>query len=155
MIDHIISELNNKLGLMIKSLFKKNDRRLYIDISKEDIVKASRILYGDFKARFSIMTGIDTFKGIELLYHFSLDHQGGVFVTLRVLLEDKKKPEIESLTSVFLASNWIEREVHELLGVNFINHPNLEHLLLTNDWPEGVYPLRKEYVSEKGLPENE
>jgi len=38
---------------------------------------------------------------------------------------------------------WIEREMHELLGVNFPGHPNLKKLLLPDDWPDGVYPLRK------------
>ncbi|MHA1469845.1 MAG: NADH-quinone oxidoreductase subunit C, partial [Candidatus Asgardarchaeia archaeon] len=37
------------------------------------------------------------------------------------------------------------REIHDVLGIDFKNHPNLERLILADDWPEGVYPLRKEY----------
>jgi NADH-quinone oxidoreductase subunit C len=105
------------------------------------------------RARFSIATGSDTVKGIEILYHFSFDSRGGVFISLRVLLEDKKHPCIDSLTPVFKAADWIEREIHELLGVDFKGHPKLAHLLLVEDWPEGKYPLRKDFISEKGLPQ--
>jgi NADH-quinone oxidoreductase subunit C len=41
-----------------------------------------------------------------------------------------------------------EREVHDLLGVVFDGHPSLERLILPDDWPEGVYPLRKDYKVE-------
>jgi len=153
--ERVIDELNKKLSGKIKNLFRKNDRRLYVDIDKKDIVESARILYQEFKARFSIATGLDTFKGIEILYHFSLDRQGGIFISLRVLIEDKNNPEIESLSGLFKASEWIEREIYEMLGVNFKGHPELKRLLLADDWPEGKYPLRKDFVSEKGLPENE
>jgi len=41
-------------------------------------------------------------------------------------------------------AEWIEREIHEMFGVNFKGHPNLKHLLLKDDWPEGNYPLRRD-----------
>ena len=58
---------------------------------------------------------------------------------------DRKNPEIESLTSIIRGAEWIEREIHELLGVNFRNHPNLKKLLLPDDWPKNKYPLRRDY----------
>jgi Ni,Fe-hydrogenase III component G len=42
------------------------------------------------------------------------------------------------------AAEWIEREIHDILGIDFKNHPNLKRLILFDDWPEGVYPLRKD-----------
>ena len=41
--------------------------------------------------------------------------------------------------------NWIEREISELLGIKFKNHPDMRRLLLSDEWPEGVYPLRRDY----------
>ena len=40
---------------------------------------------------------------------------------------------------------WIEREIHEILGINFKGHPDMRKLLLPEGWPEGVYPLRRDY----------
>ena len=83
---------------------------------------------------------------IELLYHFSHDASGTV-VSLRLTLPDKTNPEIESISSLFLGAHWIEREVHELMGVNFIgNNDQAKHLLLPEDWPAGAYPLRKNFI---------
>ena len=58
---------------------------------------------------------------------------------------DRDNPEIDSLAQVFHGANWIEREMHELLGIKFRGHPNLKRLLLSDQWPEGVYPLRQDY----------
>lgn len=80
---------------------------------------------------------------MEILYHFTVE-EIDLVISLRVTLP-KTKLEINSLTSVFTAARWIEREIHELLGINFIGHPELKRLLLPEDWPQGVYPLRKDY----------
>jgi len=80
-------------------------------------------------------------KAIEILYHFSHDSTG-LMLSVRAAIADKEKPAIGSLTSVIKGISWIEREIHELLGVDFTGHPNLKHLLLTDDWPQGDYPLR-------------
>jgi len=45
----------------------------------------------------------------------------------------------------FEAANWVEREINELLGISFTGHPDMRKLLLPDDWPEGVYPLRADY----------
>lgn len=144
----IVETVKGKLGNKVKKFFKKNEQRYYIDINKSEIVPCSKILFGDLGLRFVIASGVDTPRGIEILYHYSDDRTGKMF-TLKVLIEDKNKPEIESLTSVMKASEWIEREIRELLGVNFIGHPNLKHLLLTEDWPEGEYPLRQKEKNEQ------
>ena len=80
---------------------------------------------------------------MEILYHFILE-EINLLVSLRVKL---KKPnlEIESLAPTIEAVNWIEREINEMLGINFIGHPDLRRLLLPENWPQGVYPLRRDY----------
>ena len=64
----------------------------------------------------------------------------------RVRLKARISETIESVTSVWPAANWLEREVFDLFGVRFTNHPDLRRLLLPPDW-EG-YPLRKDYPLE-------
>ena len=65
-------------------------------------------------------------------------------ISLRVKLQ-KPKLGIDSLSPIFEGANWIEREMHEILGINFKGHPDLKRLLLPDDWPDGVYPLRRDY----------
>ena len=78
---------------------------------------------------------------MEILYHFTIE-EINLLISLRVKL-DKNKLEIASLSSLFEGANWIEREMHEILGINFLNHPNLEKLISQGNWAEGVYPYRK------------
>lgn len=137
-IERLLSEKSDK----ILRTFKKNARRYYVDIRKDDIYEIAEYLFKGLGLRFSIATGIDTRHNIEILYHFS-DDKTGTIITLKVFLEDKAKPEIKSLAPLGKAFEWIEREIHEMLGVNFIGHPNLKRLLLPDDWPEGNYPLRQ------------
>ena len=142
----IKEQIREKLGNKIINWYEHTPRRIYVSIKPQDLKETARILFKDLGLRFATATGIDTPAGIEILYHFSFDRSGEIF-SLRVLIEDKKKPEIDSITPVFPAAEWIEREMWELLGVNFIGHPNLKHLLLIDDWPEGKYPLRHEHES--------
>jgi Ni,Fe-hydrogenase III component G len=89
------------------------------------------------------MSGVDTPRGvIEVLYHFDFFQLPQVF-TLRVIVP-KSDLRVESLAPYIKGTEWIEREVNELLGVEFINHPDMRHLLLPDDWPEGNYPLRRD-----------
>lgn len=138
----VSKSVEEKLGNKILKLFKKDDRRYYIDINPKDIVESARIVFCELGCRFAIATGIDTSQGFEILYHFSYDKTGEMF-TLRVLIPDKTNPEIESITPIIRGAEWIEREICEMLGINFKNHPNLKRLLLAPDFPEGVYPLRQ------------
>jgi len=80
---------------------------------------------------------------MEILYHFLIEDIN-LLISLRVKLQ-KPKLEIDSLSPIFEGSSWIEREIHEILGINFRGHKDLRKLLLPDDWPEGVYPLRRDY----------
>ena len=65
-------------------------------------------------------------------------------MVLKVNLTDKEKPEVETVCRFFATAELHEREVYDLFGVIFLNHPDLRRLLLTDDWVG--YPLRKDYV---------
>jgi NADH-quinone oxidoreductase subunit C len=64
----------------------------------------------------------------------------------RIRLKVRTKESVDSVTGVWPAANWLEREVFDLFGIRFNNHPDLRRLLLPPDW-EG-YPLRKDYPLE-------
>lgn len=118
-------------------------RRTYLRIDRNKVYEFARYLFLELNLRLSIATGIDTRDGIEILYHFSHD-PSGTYYNIKTIVP-KDDPKIKSLADFLPAANWIEREIHELLGVNFEGHPNLLPLLTAEDWPEGVYPLRRDY----------
>jgi NADH:ubiquinone oxidoreductase subunit C len=142
----VMDEIKDKLGSKIINWQEHSAKRIYILIKPQDIRKVATLLFKDLGLRFIIATGQDTPQGIEILYHFSIDKTGQI-ISVRVIIEDKKKPEIESLTPLFPGAEWIEREMWEMLGIKFIGHPNLKRLLLAEEWPEGKYPLRQEHES--------
>jgi len=138
----MIDKLKEKLGDLIKDMKVQSESRIYLTIDKKNIKKVAEIIFKDMDGRYIIVTGIDNFDNFELLYHFSFDKEG-IIVSLRFFLE-REKAEIESLIDIIPGIFYIEREIWELLGINFIGHPNLKHFLLRDDWQEGCYPLRKE-----------
>lgn len=140
--EEILSEIKRKLGDKIVDFFEKSPNRYYIEIRPEDVPDTTRLIFKDLGARFQIASGVDTPSAIEILYHWAFDSLDFV-VTVRTKL-DRDKPEIESVASVCTGTEWIEREMWELLGITFKNHPDMRHLLL-DDWPDGKYPLRRDY----------
>jgi Ni,Fe-hydrogenase III component G len=136
-----LEKIKEQFGGQIE-VWEKSPRRVYLTVPNATAKALVRCLFQEQGARFSIATGVDTRLGVEILYHLALD-QEGVMISVRTLVA---KPELvmESFTDFLPAVNWIEREIHEMLGVNFTGHPNLERLLLPDDWPIGVYPLQRE-----------
>jgi NADH-quinone oxidoreductase subunit C len=94
--------------------------------------------------RLSGITAVDwhpaepRFEVVYLLH--SLEKNARVRVKCRL---SGNNPEIESVCSVWRAANWYEREVFDMFGIGFKNHPNMQRILMPVDW-EG-YPLRKDY----------
>ncbi|MCM8769559.1 MAG: NADH-quinone oxidoreductase subunit C [Candidatus Omnitrophica bacterium] len=117
-------------------------KRVYLTVKKESLVEVAKFVFRVMDARFSTASAVDCLDRIEILYHFSLDSQD-VFISLRVVIP-RERPAVPSLSGVIKGAAWIEREMHELFGVNFEGHPRLNRLLLPEDWPENVYPLRKD-----------
>lgn len=97
----------------------------------------------------SCLTGVD--YGVEeqkfgVIYHLSSilkNHQ----IVLKVIIENDRAldnlPEVTSVSNVWRTAEWHEREAFDLLGIFFVNHPDLRRILLPDDW-EG-FPLRKDY----------
>ena len=94
--------------------------------------------------RLSGITAVDLHPAeprFEVVYHLhSLERNQRIRLKCRV---SGTNPEIDSVTGVWRSANWYEREVYDMFGVVFRNHPNLVRILMPVDW-EG-YPLRKDY----------
>ena len=167
--ENVLKDLKARFSGDILEVFDKSPKRVYIEIKPEAIKKTALYLVKDLGCRFNIASGMDARRHLEILYHFILEDLN-LQISLRVKLPKSTKtsspavsgggpmdsppttggndvglPEIDSLAPTIEAANWVERELHELLGVNFRGHPDMRKLLLPDDWPEGVYPLRQDY----------
>lgn len=136
-----LTAIREKFGGAIIDEFVKNDRRVYVMVHKEDVPAVCRCMYEELGGRLAIATGADTRSGIDILYHFMFpgDHQ---LITVKTTVK-KPSPEIESIAAFLPAANWIEREIYDLLGVKFTGHPDPRRILMADDWPQEVYPLRR------------
>jgi NADH-quinone oxidoreductase subunit C len=90
------------------------------------------------------LSGVDEPKVslISVYYHLEstkLKHK----ITLKAST-DRNKPEVSTVAEVWKAADWHEREAYDLLGIIFLNHPDLRRILMPYDWDAG-YPLRKDY----------
>jgi len=144
----VLADIRTRFGADIIDLFDKSPSRVFIEMRPEAIVRVSTYLFRTLGARFNIASGTDMIDFIEILYHFIIEPLN-LLISIRVKL-DHENPEIASLARDIEAFNWIERELMELMGVTFIGHPEPKRLLLADNWPEGVYPLRQCYVEWDG-----
>ena len=88
------------------------------------------------------LTCIDWKTHLTMVYHLeSTEHRHIIVVKSKL---DRSNPEIESVSHIWRTAEFHEREVYELFGVNFLNHPDLRLLILPDGW-EGRSPLRKDF----------
>src|SRR5690625_2242091 len=124
---------------------KDSNNHLYVTIEKENIPTVIQHLKRS-KGRLLTMVGNDERElneGFKLYYVFAFD-QEQVMITVETALSEED-PTFPSMTEKFPAFNWYEREVKDLLGLKPIGHPTEKPLVLLQSWPEGNYPLRKDY----------
>ena len=137
-----MAEFNNP----IIGIEKTADNIEVIKVKSDMIVKMAAKLKISDNTRFDVLfsiCGTDKLEYFEVVYHlFSTVFNEKLI--LKVLL-DKNNPEIDSLSGIYSAANWHERETFDLLGIKFNNHPELERILLPKDWVG--YPLRKNYIN--------
>ena len=123
----------------------KFDRaELTLDIDPARIVEICRFLKQDQYARLATVTCVDWHPmepRFEVVYHLH-----SIARNERLRLKCKVgagKPEIDSVYQVWKGADWYEREVFDLFGVTFRNHPNMTRIMMPEDW-QG-HPLRKDY----------
>ena len=122
--------------------------QLSVNVDGQKIVAVCDYLKSDREISFNYLSDLTCVHypdrreaPFEMVYNlFSIDSNE------RVRLKVRTSKTVESVTGVWPSANWLEREVFDLFGVTFTNHPDLRRLLLPPDW-EG-YPLRKDYPLE-------
>ena len=140
--DAVVERLKELVGELPTEWTRPLPNRLYVRVEKGNVRELCRIVFEDLGARFATATGSDVGKELEVVYHFAYD-AAGLVVNVRVRTP-KGDPVLPSIVPAVPAAEWIEREMNDLLGLVFEEHPDPRRLILADDWPEGVHPLRKE-----------
>jgi NADH-quinone oxidoreductase subunit C len=126
---------------------KWDRKELTLTVPRESIVAACEAVKAAGYNFFEDLTAVDWYPQeprIQLAYHI-LSHRYKQRVRLAVQL-DSTELALDSITGVWPAANFYEREIYDLFGVHFGGHPNLKRIMMPTDW-QG-YPLRKDYPVE-------
>jgi NADH-quinone oxidoreductase subunit C len=121
--NQFLEAMRNRIGSIID---KKG--RLYFELADEQLSEVARYLFRTMGCRLSTATAMETYHGLEVLYHFSHDATGQYYCP-RVIITDKNAPRVTSITPIVPGAEWIEREMAELWGIRFEGHPGPEKLL--------------------------
>ena len=126
---------------------------LTLSVNPSKLHELAKQLKEDSDTSFDYMfcqTGIDWLENMEVVYHLrSTSH--GHEVVVRTQITDRENPTVDSVYDLWKTADFHEREIFDLLGIRFNNHPDLRRIFLDDDW-EG-YPLRKDYVDEINIVE--
>ena len=144
--------------------FQSDAKDPWIEVSPDKLVEICTFLKNDEQCQFqhlNNLTGVDYLETdpkkakkfpydphIEVVYHlssFTLLHRIALKVKLPRWLNDEagQIPEAPSVSSVWAIADWHEREAYDLMGIRFVDHPNLVRILCPEDWVG--HPLRKDY----------
>lgn len=146
--DHaLVKKLKAKFGEAIDEA-SEFIGQLSVRVDSAHIVEVCEFLRDDSSTRFNYLSDLTCVHfpdrrdaPFEIVYNlFSID------LNERVRLKARTRDSIASVTGVWPSANWLEREIFDLFGVGFTNHPDLRRLLLPPDW-EG-HPLRKDFPLE-------
>lgn len=140
---NITNLLRRILGDSSSSMISKpRNGRIFINVDRENLRILVQSLKNEGFSHLSTITGLEAEDGIELLYHLS---RSGTMLTLRVKIPFNDAVA-STITDIIPGATFYEREVHDILGVKFEGHENLERLILPDSWPENNYPLRKKIM---------
>ncbi|MDQ2903605.1 MAG: NADH-quinone oxidoreductase subunit C [Chloroflexota bacterium] len=115
---------------------------LALEIDRTNLVAVCRFLRDQLGFDLlSCISGVDMLDHLETVYHVRSTTRNQL-LQIKVRL-DHEKPEVESVVSVWITANWLERETYDLFGIKFAGHPDLRRMLLDDDF-EG-HPLLKNF----------
>jgi formate hydrogenlyase subunit 5 len=142
----ISQELRSHLGANVLQDFIIGPEAVGIVVSNKDLPAAASVIDRTLDARFVISVGTDMREkgqGFRVDHIFSQDRRK-TWVVLRTQAQ-ADNPSVASITSTVPAAAWAEREFQDLLGIKADGHPDPRRLVLADDWPEGVHPLRRDF----------
>ena len=137
--------INSELATKIQNSFIKNSE-LTIEINENDLTEVIQFLKSNERCKFRQLIDIagvdypDSEKRFQLVY-LLLSHQNNI--RIKVSTQFQLNQIINSITKIFPSANWMEREVFDMYGIKFKNHPDLRRIL--TDYGFKGHPLRKDF----------
>lgn len=145
--EHVEQRLAARLGeALLSSRSAQGGRRLYVTIDPRAVVDAADELYNQAGGRFVITAATDrrAETGAYLVTHFFAFDRDDLYVIVHASVP-AADPRIDSITPIVPAASWAERELQDVMGVIAVGHPDPRRLVLPDDWPADVYPLRNDF----------
>ncbi|MDA7583129.1 NADH-quinone oxidoreductase subunit C [Candidatus Pelagibacter sp.] len=144
-----LTDLEKKINSELTTKIKKSEIRhdqLYLNVDGEDLIDVTLFIKNNENTKFRQLIDItvvdypENTKRFKVVYLF-LSHEFNQRIILSYLIGEKEV--IPSLTSIYPAANWMEREVFDMYGVKFKDHPDLRRIL--TDYGFEGHPLRKDF----------
>ena len=144
-----LNDLEKAINSGLTTAVKKSEisfGQLYIDVNIEDIISTILFLKTNEKCKFKQLIDITAVdfphkeKRFRIVY-LLLSHENNSRVIIKANIDEKEK--VPSITKIFQSANWMEREIFDMYGISFKDHPDLRRIL--TDYGFEGYPLRKDF----------
>jgi Ni,Fe-hydrogenase III component G len=138
----IVESLKRDLGGKVLEIANPDRRRIFLKIAPADLVPAVTLLRDKYDCAYlATISGVDKGETFEFLYHFA-SPVAAISVRIEV---PRAEPRFASICAVIPGAVLYERELQEMFGVAVEGIPDGRRLNLPDDWPDGQYPLRKDW----------
>ena len=139
------------LSLVPEAVFDEGKHFLSVNIPSEKIYFLSENLKNNSALSFDYLfclTGVDWLSFFSVVYHLTSTSLGHSLV-IKAKIQNYENPAIDTVCNFWRTAEFHEREIYDLFGIQFNNHPNLRRILLEDDW--AGFPLRKNYVDDVNI----
>ncbi|MHA1972618.1 MAG: NADH-quinone oxidoreductase subunit C [Candidatus Hodarchaeales archaeon] len=152
-IESHLRALKDQFGIKLQKAEIIESNRISITVSPDDLIQVMNFIASElgFTSLESI-SGLDWETHFEVVYHVDKWDGDPTVIQINVPINNREKPEVPTITTIWRSANWHERELWDLFGINVKDHPNLKRLLLPEEWDEfehkhisELYPMRKAY----------
>ena len=130
--------------------FPEGTQLMEVVVPAEKLFALTEKLKSDKRTAFNYLinhTAVDFTTHFTVVYHLESTEFRHLIV-LKSLIADRENPNVDSLTALYPTAEYFEREVFDLFGIRFNNHPNLKRFYLEDDYG---YPLRKDFRDEVNI----
>jgi len=147
-----MSDIQEKISQLCPSATFSEGDTLMVTVEEKDWYPLAKALKETRGLEFDVLTavvGMDWKESLGVVYYLTSTSRNWEVISVKVAVADRENPMIHSVSDLWKVANFQEREVYDFYGIKFINHPDMRHFFLRNDWKG--FPLRKDYDANPEL----